>query len=324
MVIKTGAELLNAAIREIEEELGRAPDFFKHRSYKDLSIFASSLQNKLFKQLSFKDKDKLKGQLHTLNSNYVKTFIASAQKGLHLFMRHAEQLKTKEVQKLNEEDAKIFMMREPQNASDPMTLLSALNFINQLVLFKFIQDKHGINLHVHSSKNMRALQPATALSILLNKAPPTQHDALNCLSYPSKENLSTADLKALLNKGKLLWNQGSVDTVCGEGRFSTLVSDISSIMKSSKPEAKHINLYFTHTQQLKAASDSLGVPSGTFDYFGYVGIDGTEKSLLNEKGLTQRQQPKTPLPAIYRPCSGIRAVVFPEDRAYQKYAGSKF
>jgi hypothetical protein len=311
-MIKNISELLQAAIHQINEDVKMTPNLFKEMELKDLSQYASALQQSLLDKIPQGISFQLRPKLKRLDTNNLEALIRASKSGLLMLVNAGEKQTADTFKKLSTEETLIEMMREPYQSNASISFLSALNFVNLLVSIKYLKEKYLIGVNVFSSKNHSAIEPASALSFLISNSLPTKREYGNSIAYPDKSILPTSSLKKHLNKGRLPFEKKKVDAVCGEGTHHIITENMRAFMQTHAALPNQITVFVTHPEQLKAFSHILKIKSGQFREYGFVGIDTKGKKIVKEQGLSAPKA-KTPLPSPFKPCGGIHAAVFPDN-----------
>ncbi len=228
-----------------------------------------------------------------LNEQAIEAFKYHAIAGCCIAMRHGEQ-ESGYAAGLNDEETKIIQMRSAHNINDLMTERSAIEFIATMFIFKYMKDKFSIEFLIESSENQRALQPAKALAKLLETNCKINL-ALSCVNYPDNTILPDDQLKTILEKGTLPWQQKAIDRVCGNNTFNYITQNMSQLFSTETLQKNQVRLKITHTQQINAVCEMLKLAINRFGYFGFVGLDQLSRVFSSDQGLYCLSAPQTDL-----------------------------
>ncbi|MBX7067683.1 MAG: hypothetical protein K1X28_10685 [Parachlamydiales bacterium] len=185
-------------------------------------------------------------------------------KGAIFLMRHGEQEKSDAVLQMESAaEQKIAMMRTYENRSASITKTSRQELVGVLTAFSFLQHQTNLPVSIESSENLRAYEPAQTLSAHLQT--PLQTRAIwNCINY--LDSFSDAELLNILPDGTVPWNREKIDLVAGPMTYDRITE---SVCKELTPGSE-IRIIITHTQQIQAACQKLGLPQIRLDHYGFV------------------------------------------------------
>ena len=179
--------------------------------------------------------------------------------GAILLMRHGEQ--TPPPGSLPPAALKIAMMRAPENRAAPATDASLAEFLSTVsVLASFDRE-----ISVEGSSNLRARQPAEWLAELIQK-PLELRPLWDCVDYLPES--SFPNLLQLLPEGTLPWKETLVDAAVGPGTYRTILDAVSR--EILPPPHPRLRVIITHTQQIQAACQLLGLPLARLGHYGFI------------------------------------------------------
>lgn len=179
--------------------------------------------------------------------------------GALLLMRHGEQALP--AASLSPAALKIAMMRAPENRAAPATDASLAEFLSTIsILASF-----GKELSLESSSNLRARQPAEWLAELTQK-PLELRPLWDCVDYLPES--SFPNLLQLLPEGTLPWKESLVDAAVGPGTYQKILDSVSR--EIIPPPHPCLRVIITHTQQIQAACQLLGLPLARLGHYGFI------------------------------------------------------
>lgn len=179
--------------------------------------------------------------------------------GAILLMRHGEQ--TPPGVSIPPAELKIAMMRAPENRAAPATEASLAEFLSTVsVLSSF-----GKEISIECSSNLRALQPAQLLSELTQR-PLKLRPLWDCIDYLPES--AAPNLIQLLPEGTLPWKEPLVDAAVGPGTFRNILDSVSR--EIVPPPHPRLRIVITHTQQIQAACQLLGLPLARLGHYGFI------------------------------------------------------
>lgn len=204
---------------------------------------------------------------------------------MHVF-RHGEQNSSLRIQQTGTTHVpeparkKIAMMRLPQNQTDLLTTESIAEAIAFAEGIRQLKEMSGKTLSIHAPETRRSAQFAY---LLANHAGGVLNlnDELRCLDYPREipdEQLLTMGLNP---DGTIDWKQQVIDSVFGENTHTRISDSMESIIKRERDGTNDAEIYITHSQQLSAAGDKLGVSIGRLGYFGGFAVPSRPYSALH-------------------------------------------
>ncbi|MBI2443553.1 MAG: hypothetical protein HYV40_06660 [Candidatus Levybacteria bacterium] len=161
---------------------------------------------------------------------------------------------------------KMSMMRPGYNIHDPLTNESIAEAIAFAEGFRRAQLYTGKTISVITAENLRSAQ----LGFLIAKhtSGTIREDRIfNCLNYPA---LPDEDLMGMgLNPdGTIPWEKQVIDRVFGAGSYINTKDRMSDFLADQRTEANTVEVVVTHTQQLSALGEELGIPVPRFGFFG--------------------------------------------------------
>src|SRR5262245_54491784 len=150
-----------------------------------------------------------------------------------IFMRHGEQQKTEQIQRLPTIEQKIEMMRLPNNMENSLTRASLAEWMEGIIVWEYLKEKTGRCFRLESSKNRRSEFPAATLALALKITVHTNDD-LNCVNYPSCNKMSNEEILNWLPDGTLPWEKQKVDAIIGPNIFQHITQGMERFLNSSK------------------------------------------------------------------------------------------
>lgn len=206
-------------------------------------------------------------QIRAINLSMVEDLASSIKMGANkqLFFRHGEQAKQE-----GADNSKIAMMSLPRNQTDPITPLSAIEFISTQLTLLYLQAQTNAECLVEYSANMRAKQPGLALKQCL-KAEGCESELLACVNYPEINDKNKVHLQA---DGGLDWDKQRVNALLGENTFEKMVETMRSLSERTK-----LRVLVTHTQQHQALGTAKGVEVPRLSNYGFLMYDRDSDTL---------------------------------------------
>ncbi len=187
----------------------------------------------------------------------VRDFIAEEKSGL-IVMRHGIQfVEDEERGRLTGAARKIRLMQSPYNSKDPASAQSLAEVASMGIILMHLGKKMQLPVTILSSANVRAADMGGVMSVV-NGFRVEIDDRLTCVNYPT--NRSDEELEALLgrdNVGALTWKKEILDSVCGDGTFKTIDSDMRTMI-DAHTGTKGLTILITHTPQTNAADVIAG------------------------------------------------------------------
>lgn len=196
--------------------------------------------------------------IRAINLSMVEDLVASVKKGgnKQLFFRHGEQAKQE-----GADNSKITMMSLPRNETDPITPLSAIEFISTQLTLLFLQAQVNTECFVEYSGNMRSKQPGLALQQCLN-AEGCESELLGCVNYPE---INDKNKDYLQPDGGLAWDKQKVNALLGDNTYEKMVREMQSLSQRTK-----LSVLVTHTQQHQALGTAKGVEVPRLSNYGFL------------------------------------------------------
>jgi hypothetical protein len=232
-------------------------------SSEEITTLANQWGKKVAKLLSVSD------AIRGIDAEAVEKLISLLEEdNPHIFMRHGEQQKTEQVQRLSVVEQKIEMMRLPDNIENVLTRASLAEWMEGMIVWEYLKQKTGRRFRLESSKNRRAEIPASALAYAL-RITADKNCNLNCVNYPSNDEMSNAEVLKWIPDGTLPWEKQTVDAVIGSGTYEHLTREMEILLNSSK-EPNAIFIAITHTQQTNAIATLLDLPIIRLGNFGFI------------------------------------------------------
>lgn len=206
-------------------------------------------------------------KIRAINLSMIEDLVSSVKLSANkqLFFRHGEQAKQE-----GADNSKIAMMSLPRNQTDPITPLSAIEFISTQLTILFLQAQTKTECLVEYSANMRAKQPGVALQQCL-KAEGCESEVLACVNYPE---INDNNKDHLQTDGGLAWDKQSVNALLGENTFEKMVETMRSLSERTK-----LRVLVTHTQQHQALGTAKGVEVPRLSNYGFLMHDRDSDTL---------------------------------------------
>ncbi len=246
-----------------------------HFTAEEITTIANLWGKKLAKSLS------VQGSIRNIDPIIVeKLLILLQEKDIQIYIRHGEQQRTEQVRKLPSIEQKIEMMRLEENLENPLTEESLSEWIEGMIIWKYLQEKTGRSQVLESSKNRRAEIPASALGFAL-KTQLHFNDALDCVNYPSCQEMSNAEILKWLPDGSLPWKRDKVDAIIGPGTYERITQEMEKLLSSSK-DSNTMYFAFTHTQQINAIAAASDLPIVRLGNFGFILITDQHIEMFTE------------------------------------------
>jgi hypothetical protein len=166
------------------------------------------------------------------------------------------------------------MMRAPENDWAPITNASADEFVFTIAALGWVQKATQLPIHIESSANLRARQAAERAAQWFHV---THHirSIWNCIDDLPEEHLSTEKLLMFLPDGTVSWRREMIDAVAGPMTYPKILEAVKGELKPSKT----LRVVITHSQQLQAACETLGLPQSRLNHNGFVLITPAGPSL---------------------------------------------
>ena len=158
-------ELLDKAVETINSNATNNTDAFKAYSPGALIDYAKEVQAELVKTINANEIIiSTDTEIKLLDADHINELEQIAIKGCQMVMRHGGQDSGETLNNMKDAVAKKIIQMQPEhNTADPITALSALEFVSSMIICKWLQIKHFIDFSIHTSANMRASQPALSL-----------------------------------------------------------------------------------------------------------------------------------------------------------------
>lgn len=221
------------------------------------------------------------GGIREIDPTIVHSLLTLLQESnVQIFMRHGEQQKTPRIQNLPIREQKIEMMRLPDNIENSLTEASIAEWMEGLIIWEYLKQKTGRYVILESSKNQRAIIPASALAYVL-KAPLHINEMLTCINYPSSHELSNIELLTHLPDGTVPWEEHKVNAIIGPGTYEHITQNMKHLIVSSK-RSHTIFIAITHTQQTNAIATLLDMPIMRLGNFGFILLTDRNKAIFPE------------------------------------------
>lgn len=229
----------------------------------EIATLANQWGEKVAKSLSVSE------PIRGVDATVVETLLTLLQEdNPQIFMRHGEQQKTELTQRLPAIEQKIQMMRLPDNLEDSLTKASIAEWMEGMIVWDYLKQKTECSFLLETSKNRRAEFPASTLAYVLNT---TAHinDNLNCVNYPSSDEISNIELLKHLPDGTLPWEKQKVDLIIGLGAYEHITQEMKMLLNAPR-DPNVVFIAITHTQQTNAVATLSDLPIIRLGNFGFM------------------------------------------------------
>lgn len=185
-----------------------------------------------------------------------------------IFMRHGEQSPPEWVSSISDPRLrKIRMMQDPFNRDDLLTNRSLADTFATSFILLYVQALTGKKVHVLSSENRRAKEPAEIISTIIQGSTFSTDEGLSCATYRDENDeppLEIEDLLVDIPQGILPWDPKLVDKVCkntrsGQKQSEVIKKTIGDLVETGVAAGgDSLFLVLTHTQQLAQVLEAEG------------------------------------------------------------------
>lgn len=276
-------EILDDIVRTLNTELKNNPTLLKDISSEKLVAIIQEKQIDFARQYQFE-----LSKIREANLQKIEALVENLhqQKGGLIVLRHGEQDPGTEISTLTDaQKKKVLMMQEPHNTEDPITGASAIEFISTLLTIRYIQANNpNFNFIIETSNNLRAKQPAMALSKFLSLPEPQIEYKWTCINYPADAILPYEELIKYLIDGTIPWDREIIDKIAGNGTYDRIKNDIKRLIDQQLDE-NTVRIVITHTQQTQAFCEIAGLNKVRLTNYGLIKQPRAKTASLYEEGL---------------------------------------